>query len=173
MENFRTKYNYLIFGLRVVFFLFFAGLLFVFLFYAAPRMLQDKSFDFKTFIGLLAGLFLFLFLPYRFGKLLVTQRDVLSFENEEFQLIDAITGKKHSISVHELKGFSMTKYPTKVWDFKEIILYFNNGRKIELPQFLYLNFREIKPAFESNGLRFLGIEPFRWKFLDSRHYHFD
>lgn len=88
-------------------------------------------------------------------------------------MTDAITKKANTISKAEVKGFSLSKYPTKMWDFDEVILHLKNSDKIELPQFLYWNFKEIKPSLGANGVTFLGPEPFRWKFLDSRHYQFD
>lgn len=95
------------------------------------------------------------------------------FEGGNLKVIDAVSKKQHVISKAAIKGFSLSKYPTRIWNFDEVIIYLSNGNKIELPQYLYWNFKEIKPAFESNGIPFLGFERFRWKFLDSRHYEFE
>ena len=122
---------------------------------------------------MLAATFLVIFLCYRFLKLLRTQRKILSFENNYLKVIDAIFKSERLIDKSEIKGFSLTTYPTKVWDFKEILIYLTTGEKIELPQFLYTNFKDIKSEFERKGLKFLGHERFRWKFLDSRYYQFD
>ena len=173
MRDFKTKYNYLVFGLRLLFFLFSIALFLGFIFYAAPKVIQREDFGIKLFIGLLAALFLAIFLPYRFGKLLLTQRNILAFEDGCLIVTDAILKKQYVVSNYEIKGFSLSKYPTKIWDFDEVVIYLNNGNKMELPQFLYWNFKDIKPAFDDNDVMFLGHEPFRWKFLDSRHYQFD
>lgn len=173
MRDFKTRFNYLLLGLRALFFLFFVALFLGLIFYAAPKIIRSDDFGIRLFIGLLAALFIAIFLPYRFGKLLLTQRNVLSFKNGDLILTDAILNKRIVISKKEIKGFSLSKYPTKVWDFHELIVYLANGNKIELPQFLYWNFKELRPAFEENGLSFLGYERFRWKFFDSRYYQFD
>lgn len=122
---------------------------------------------------MLAVAFLLIFSCYRFLKLLRTQRNILIFEKNHLKIIDAVFKTERAIHTSEIKGFSLTTYPTKGWDFKEILIYLSNGEKIELPQFLYWNFKDIKPGLELNGLRFLGFEKFRWKFFDSRHYEFD
>lgn len=173
LEDFKIKYNYFIFGLRLLFFLFFLTLLFSFIFFAGPQISTGGNLNFKLFIGLLAGLFLAFFLAYRFGKLLLTQRIVIKLQNGKLIKSDALLKKEDMISVEDIKGFSLTTYPTKVWDFKEITIYLNNGDKIELPQFLYWNFKDIKKTLELNNIKFLGTEPFRWRFLDRRHYHFE
>jgi hypothetical protein len=173
METFATKYNYLIFGLRSLFFLFFVGLLIGFFAYSVPKFINERAFSFKLIVGMLAATFLVVFLCYRFLKLLVTQRKILVFEDEHLKIIDAIFRSERTIHKSEIKGFSLTSYPTKMWDFKEILIYLSNGEKIELPQFLYWNFKAIKSGLELNRLKFLGFEKFRWKFLDSRYYEFD
>jgi hypothetical protein len=86
---------------------------------------------------------------------------------------DALTGKQKQLKLSHIKGFSITKYPTRLRDFDEIILYLKNRKKIEMPQFLYWNFKDIQRGFQENGLRFLGHEPYTSNFFDSRHYHFD
>ena len=173
MRDFKTKYNYLIAALRVIFLLFFIVLFVGFCFYAAPNLFQSDQPLYRKIIGIPLGAFLLLFLIYRFVKILSTQRNVFHFEGTDLILTDAITKNRRVIPKSEIKGFSLTNYPTKAWNFKEILIYCHSGTKLELPQFLYLNFKEIKPYFEANNLTFLGFEPFRWKFLDSRHYQFD
>jgi len=173
MKVFKLKYNYLIFGLRLLSFIFFLTLFFGLIFIVAPKTLQSNNLNFKIFIGLLAGLFLAAFFIYRFAKLLLTQRNILTFVDGQLKRSDAIIKKESIINVEDIKGFSLTRYPTRVWNFKEIIIYLNSGEKIELPQFLYWNFSDIKKKLESNGLVFLGGEPFRWRFPDRRYYKFE
>jgi len=173
MGTFTTKYNYLILGLRSIFFLFFVGLFVGFFAYSVPKFIDEREFSFKMIVGMVAATFLVMFLCYRFLKLLRTQRKVLVFENDHLKVTYAIFKTERIIHKSEIKGFSLTTYPTKVWNFKEILIYLTNGEKIELPQFLYWNFKDFKSGLESNELKFLGFERFRWKFLDSRYYQFD
>ena len=114
-----------------------------------------------------------LFLVYRFGKILLTERNELIFESGQLSLKDAITGKKNEIDKGEIKGYSTTIYQTKVWNFKSLILYLNNGDKLEFPQFLYWNFEDISQSFSDNSIQYLGHEPYRWKWFDTRHYLYD
>lgn len=173
MEDFKPKYNFIILVLRLFFLLLFIGLFAGFCWYTAPNLLQSDQPLYRKVIGIPLGALLLLFLIYRFVKILSTQRNVFHFEDGDLILTDAITKNRKAIRKSEIKGFSLSNYPTKAWNFKEIIIYCHSGTKIELPQFLYLNFKEIKPYFEDNNLTFLGFEPFQWKFLDSRYYQFD
>ena len=172
MNDFKSEYNYLIFGLRCLFLILCVGLFFVFIFKAAPSFWTNNKSSFKV-VGLFAGLFLTVFLPYRLTKLLLTERSNIILQGGQLILNDAITSKDNSIDKSDLKGFSTSIYQTKAWDFKTIILYLNNGDKLEFPQFLYWNFKEIKPTLEDNGIIYLGDEPYRWKWFDTRHYQFD
>ena len=173
MKSFKTRFNYLLFAIRGLAFLFFLAFLFIFIFLIIPGLIESGN-PSKKFIAIPLGLLLVIYFIYRFGKLLSSQRSIASIDNKGTILLkDALTGKRNMLHASDIKGFSMSKYPTKFSDFKEIILYLKNGKKIEMPQFLYWNFKEIKPAFEENGLKFLGHEPYTWKFFDSRHYHFD
>lgn len=173
MDNFTTKYNYLVFGLRLIMFLFLLGTLCGFIFYVMPKLAKEPEISIKIIIGSFAGLFLTIFLPYRFGKAILTQRNILTLNDDALVVNDALWKKEYVIEKSRIKGFSVSTYPTRFWDFKEIIVYFHNGDKMELPQFLYWNFKDISPTFTANNLVFLGNERFRWKFFDSRYYQFD
>lgn len=173
MTNFKTKFNYIIFGLRVIFFLFFTILFFVLLYKVIPRLSSYTTADFKIALGLFAAFFVFTFLPYRFGKLLIKERNDIVLSGNSLVLKDAVTSKKKSYDISLIKGFSTTVYQTRIWSFKEIIFYFNNGDKVHFPQFLYWNFKDIKQSLIDNGVNYLGHEPYRWKWFDTRHYLFD
>ena len=138
-----------------------------------PELLKSDNYSFKTWLGLSCGLFLFLILTYRFGKLVKTQRKNLIIQDKCVFIRDTVFNTEKVYNLYDIKGFSLTKYPTKIWTFKEIIIYMKNGDKIELPQFLYLNFKDFKDAFEICGLEYLGFEEYSWKFLDSRHYKYE
>ena len=172
MTTFKTKFNYIIFGLRLLFFLFFVGLFFVLIFKITPKLFAT-SLDFKLVLGLFTGLFLFIFLPYRFGKLLVKERNNIFLLGGQLVLKDAMTLTEKFCDNDTIKGFSTTVYKTRIWNFKEIILYFKNGDKLHFPQFLYWNFKDIQPSLIDHRILYLGHEPYRWKWFDSRHYLFD
>ena len=173
MDNFKTNYNYIVFGLRVLFLIIFIGLFFIFIFKAIPHFLADNTFSFNLVLGLIAGLFLTLFLPYRFIKILLTERNNIIIRNHQLFLIDSITSEERFVNKSDIKGFSTSVYQTNAWDFKTIIFYFSDGKKIEFPQFLYWNFKEIEQQLIDNRILYLGHEPYRWKWFDTRHYLFD
>ncbi|NTS44019.1 hypothetical protein HRG84_24280 [Flavisolibacter sp. BT320] len=173
MTDFKTKFNYIVFGLRLLFFIFFVGLFFVFVFKAAPAFYNDNAFGVKLVAGLLAGFFLTTFLPYRFGKILLKERNDIIIQDGKLTLEDAITRKQRHIDKNQLLGFSTTVYETKAWNFKSMIFYFTDGDKIEFPQFLYWNFKDIKQMLIDNDIKYFGHEPYRWKWFDTRHYYFD
>src|SRR5262245_55675624 len=81
METFKTKYNYLVLGLRLLFFLFFVALLIGFFLYSVPKFIDERKFKANMIVGMIAVTFLVIFLCYRFFKLLRAQRNILSFEN--------------------------------------------------------------------------------------------
>jgi hypothetical protein len=172
MNYFKTTYNYLILGLRTTFFLFFI-LLLIALICLAPELLESEDYSFKTWSGLSCGIFLLNLLTFRFGKLLKTQRNNLIIKDKKIIIQDTIFKTEKVYELNEIKGFSLSKYPTKIWNFKEIIIYVKNGDKIEFPQFLYLNFKDFKTSFENYGLAFLGFEEYSWKFLDKRNYKYE
>ena len=127
----------------------------------------------KIIFGIPAGLFILGFFVYRFVKLLLTERMNILLENDQLILKDALTSALKNFDKKEIKGFSSSIYQTKIWNFKAIIIYFTNETKIEFPQFLYWNFKEIKSELESNDITYLGEEPYRWKWFDTRYYLFD
>jgi len=171
MKSFKSKYNYLILFLRVAGLIFFA-FLFTFSLKMTPELLEAEKYSFKSIFGMGAFLFGMGFLGYLFGKLVFIQRIILHIENHNLKIIYAITRTKKDLKAKDIKGFSVSVYPIKVWNFKSIILYFENGQKAELPQFLYFNFKKIPEALESLDIKNFGHEPFRWKGLDSRHYKY-
>ena len=173
MEHFNTRYNYFVFGLRLLFLLFFTGLLLAFVFKVIPFLLTDKLNWVKIICGIPAGLFILSFFVYRFAKLLLTERMNIFLGSGQMILKDALTSAINDFDKKDIKGFSSSIYQTKIWNFKTIILYFTDETKMEFPQFLYWNFKEIKSALESNNITYLGEEPYRWKWFDTRYYLFD
>jgi len=173
MDDFKTRYNYIVFGLRFLFLLFFAGLFFGFLFKVTPSLWTGNQINWKAAIGLVAYLFISFWAVFHFGKVLLTERNIIIIQNGQLYLKDALTSKVVFVDKATLKGFSTSVYRTKINDFRTIIFYFNNGDKAEFKQFMYWNFKYIKPKLIELGISYLGHEPSRWKGFDGRHYLYD
>ncbi|WP_146171794.1 hypothetical protein [Flavobacterium magnum] len=171
MTNFQTKFNYFIFVLRIILTLF-AGSMLIFTVIVSPSLLETEKDSFAIISGVILFALLWGFLCYRVAKLVFTQIHIFDFKNHELTIINAITKVEKQIKLDEIRGFSTSQYQTRVWDFKSVIIYYENGRKEELPQFLYLNFKKIPVALEAIGINNFGYEPFVWKFFDSRHYKY-
>lgn len=170
--RFKAKFNYLIFWLRL-FFGIFTLCVFVVFILVSPELFKSFERGLKFYIGFLAGLFLYTYLPYRFFKMAYLQRESL-FIYEDYIQIDKILSKTlEDIPLIDFKGYSISRYPTKLWNFKEVILYLKNGKKIEIPQFLYINFKDFLEALQKSKLTHLGYEPYKWKFPDGRKFLFD
>ena len=150
--DFKSNYNYLILILRL-----FASLFGLFMIVIVVLLINSDYMDFDSsysneIIGLLAGMFLLLYLPYQFGKPLFTQRNNLIFEGGDLKIIDVLTKDVTKFRKHEITGFYTDKQSTGIYDFKTIILVFKKRPDIKLPQFLYWNFKDIQSALESNGI---------------------
>jgi hypothetical protein len=156
MNDFKSRYIYLVFGLRLFYFALFL-FIFIIALYTIPDFLAEVDYDFKSIIGLV-GVILLIYLPYRFAKLIITQRNVIILQNGLLFLMDAITGKEVCFELTEIKGYSTSVYIIQIRNFETIFLHFHNGKKIEFPQFLYWNFKDIKPAFEAYSIPYLGVD---------------
>ncbi|MNR26767.1 hypothetical protein D3C85_1440030 [compost metagenome] len=114
-----------------------------------------------------------IYLTYHFADVILKQSNSFIIEEQNIFKISILFGKKELIKANQIKGFSTSEYPIKIWNFKSIILYLENGKKIELPQFLYFNFNEIENQFIEKSIRKLGHEKYKWKFFDSRYYKYE
>lgn len=171
MYSFKTKYNYFIFVLRL--------LVTIFLISFSIGFISEQvhSFLTKNFISIMVIVIVIIcfaiYLPYRCIRALLKQRNNIMFKDGKIFLRDALAQKEIFIEKPTLKGFSTSIYSTNIWSFKTIIFYFNNGDKLEFPQFIYWNFKDLKPKLIENGISYLGDEPYRWKWFDRRYYMFD
>ncbi|MDF2189230.1 hypothetical protein [Paraflavitalea sp. CAU 1676] len=172
MADFKSKYVYAVFVLRLLLLLALVGAISLFIFIGIPSLTRKHS-GIKA-LGLVAfGLLLFSYLIFILGKSTLTQRYSLVITGKQPMLKDNILGRQIPLD-ENFKGFSLSSYGDRraIYDFKTLIFYFSDGRMIELPQFLYTNFKDIQPALASHAVKFLGEEPYRWKNLISRRYHF-
>ncbi|GAB4056495.1 hypothetical protein GCM10028810_72800 [Spirosoma litoris] len=77
------------------------------------------------------------------------------------------------------KGYSKGVIKTRLYDFKELILYSKNGDVYQISQYCFFNFSKFEEEFKKHkGLKFLGQERIKWTFeiamrdLINRQYRF-
>lgn len=171
MRSFKTRFNYLILVGRFILMLFF-GTLSVFLMYLIIEKLKLQGYS-NEVLPLALFNFILLYLTYHFIVIIYNQSYNFEIEEHKIFKISIFSGKKELLKTDQIKGFSTSIYPIKVWNFKSIILYLKNGKKLEMPQFLYFNFNEIENKLIENSVTKLGHEKYKWKFFDSRYYEFE
>ena len=171
MKLFKTRFNYLILVGRFILMLFF-GTLSVFLMYLIIEKLKLQSYS-NEVLQLVLFNFILMYLTYHFVAIICKQSYNFELEEGNIFKISILSDKKELLKTDQIKGFSTSIYPIKVWNFKSIILYLKNGKKLELPQFLYFNFNEIENKLIENSVIKLGHEKYKRKFFDSRHYQYE
>lgn len=171
MNQFKTRFNYLILITRFISVLFF-GALSAMMIYTIIQNLKSNDYLAVIFFGTVFTSII-IYLTYYFAKIIFKQSYNLKIEENNIFKISILSGKKELLKINEIKGFSTSEYPIKIWTFKSIILYLENGMKIELPQFLYFNFNEIEGELFKNSILKFGHEKYKWKFFDSRYYQYE
>lgn len=180
MCSFLGRFNYLILVLRVATILFF-GALFLFFFIVTPLIFNldietgEKVIRFFGSIVILCSSFLII---WNLTKDIIKQRFNIKIENDNFYLLNVLTGEKKFISVNSIRGYSTTDilYDNNII-FKEgkvhcLIIYVENINPIEFPKFLFRNFNDFKHAFESVDISYLGHEEFSKSLLGKRNYKY-
>ena len=166
------QFNYVLFLIRILFVLAWSALVIGLLFFL-PGQLSQKH-DLSGVVGVIAGfVFVFSIITVKFWRAIWTERFGLIITPDGVIVKDHLLFRSFTLRHGEIKGFSLSEYPVKIKGIQSILLYRVNGRKIEFPQFLFLNFRKITKALEESGISFLGEEPYIWKWVDSRIYKFD
>ncbi|GGF25957.1 hypothetical protein [Flavobacterium limi] len=171
MKHFRTQFNYIILVGRFIFTIFFAGLS-VLMLYLIIENFMAKDYLAMMIFGIIFNLIMIYF-TYLLIIAIIKQSYNFTFEEGSIYKISVLSRQKELLKTTEIKGFSTSEYPLKIWNFKSLILYFQNGKKIELPQFLYFNFKEIENKLIENSIRKFGHEKHKWKSITSRHYEFE
>jgi hypothetical protein len=170
MTDFKTYYNPLIGIGRLAFSFFFGGLtcFVIYLFIHDFNINSNK----QHFLFILGALIFGAIFQMFFKEFISTTKNykigVSSIEEFNF-----LTLSTKTIYENEIKGFSSSIIPYRIWDFKQIIIYLKDGSKINLMQFAYFNFKEIKPCLLEKKYNYLGHEPYIWKWINSRVYRFD
>jgi hypothetical protein len=170
--EFKTRYNYLIVIGRIVLSIFFAATAVLLLYVIGDHTQKEDAKGIEIFFASIFTLIM-IYLCYHFLSILVIQSYNFELRNTSLIKTSVFTRKQKTYQIAEIKGFSTSNYPLKIWNFKSIILYLNSGEKFELPQFLYFNFEEIGSQLTSNSIYELGHETYKWKFFDSRHYKYE
>lgn len=98
---------------------------------------------------------------------------IYSVTNSHLTVTDILKLKTESIGKDNIKGFSDSRIEYRIGTFKQLIIYLSDNRKFEIMQFEQFNFKKIKPTMIDLGYRYLGSEPYTWKWFDSRVYYFD
>ena len=135
--------------------------------------LINKGLDFKTIISILIiELIVFMF-GFSFIKGFLTQTRNFVFSNRGIEQINFLNFSKQHIQKSDILGYSTSDVRYRIKTFKQIIIYLRNGKKIEIIQFCYKNFRFIEVSLIHNEYHYFGYEPHKWKWFDSRYYQFE
>ena len=170
MENFKTYFNPIIPIGRLIFALFFLSL-FIMMFYALFRDFQTSGF--KEYLMIFLGIVFFGAVAEMFITPFLTATKNYAIDDRVIKEFNFLTFEAKVIPKEMVKGFSTSKIQYRIWNFKQIIIYLKDGSKIDLMQFAYFNFKEIKPLLIEKGYPYLGHEPYVWKWPNSRRYQYD
>lgn len=170
MEQFKAKFIYPFFFVYLLFFLFFSlSLLFleskIIYYFITGKSSAD---DLKLFFGFL---FLFGYFSLMCGHMTLLLRNGLIIQKNRIVLINHLSFQKTDIT-DLIKGYSRTDFGKYSTSKNTILLYLSDGRIINLPKFMYLNFGDIEPILIDNKVKFLGEEPFEWKNIIQRKYQY-
>jgi hypothetical protein len=134
--------------------IFFLSLLGFYVDYMSETLVNGKL-PFTDIIGCLMGFILFITLPFIIIQNFIKHRYTILMSDTSIIIKDVILRREQTYLKKEIKGFELSKYPTKLWTYKMIVLHFKDENKIELPQFLYLNFSSIHNALDTFGLKII------------------
>jgi hypothetical protein len=166
------KFNYPVFILRMIIEAVFLVLGIVVLILGPDHW--SANHDLSGVVGMtVAFAVLLFFVNAKFIRPIWTERFGIRIEPDSLIITDHLLFKRRVLRGNDIKGFSLSEYPLRGMKVKSILLYLSNGEKIELPQFLFFNFKNLAPSLQENGITFLGEEPYIWKWVDSRVYKFD
>jgi hypothetical protein len=144
----------------------------MFIFIGVPSFWRNNP-PIQAIGATILGTALILYILYNFWRSFWMQRFIITIEDKNIYLKDILL-RKLILLDNSFKGYSYSSYGDSraVYDFKTLLFYFNDGRIIEFPQFLFTNFKKIHEALLQAKVNFLGNEPYRWKNLISRVYLF-
>jgi len=128
----------------------------------------------SIFVFFLLGL-----VVYRLVRSIVQQRFNFEIIESGVEVIDLVGIRSKFIPYQSLKGYSKGVTKTRLYDFKELILYSKNGDVYQISQYCFFNFSKLEEEFKKHKeLNFLGQERIKWTFeiamrdLINRQYRF-
>jgi len=170
MNDFKTYFNPFVAIGRLAFSIFFCGLTCLLIY----LMFRDfKINGLKQYLTILLGVTIFGTVFQIFFKAFITTTKNYLITDKTIEEFNLLTFSRKTIYKDDIKGFSTSKVPYRIWNFKQIIIYLKDGTKISLMQFAYFNFKKIKPILVDKKYNYLGHEPYIWKWFDSRVYRYD
>jgi hypothetical protein len=123
--------------------------------------------------------FLFVLVVYRLVRSIVQQRFNFDIIENGIEVIDLLGIKSQFIPYQSFKGYSKGVTKTRLYDFKELILYNENDDVYQISQYSFFNFSKFEEEFKKHKeLKFLGQERIKWTFeiamrdLINRQYRF-
>ena len=170
MNDFKTYFNPLVPIGRLAFSIFFAGLT-CFIIYLLFR--DFKTNGLKKYFTILLGATIFGVIFQQFFKGFITTTKNYLITDQTIKEFNILTFKTKTIDKNDIKGFSTSVVPYRIWNFKQVIIYLKDGTKIDIMQFAYFNFKKIKPTLVDKKYNYLGHETYIWKWVNSRVYKYD
>jgi hypothetical protein len=153
--NMKGKFNFLILLLRTIIiaiFLVFLCLLF--------KIFIRQDYDTSDSKGVTIILILILsYLEYCLVCLIIRQRFSFEVLERKFIVTDVLLRKTKEVDYNSIKGYSLGILKTKAYDWKEIVIYCNNGEIYQIPQYGFFNFKTLKTSITRNiKMKHLGEE---------------
>jgi hypothetical protein len=172
MKYFRAKHIYLILLFWLCLCIFWIVVIILFL--TKLKYLINGSSTALEKIGIILGcIFIVGYLALISGHMTMLLRYGLVISDNRIFLHDKLLFRKNDITPI-VKGYSRTQFGNFQNIFSNtLIIYLTDRRKINIPKFLYLNFRDIESALIESKVQLLGDEPFKWKNAIQREYHYD
>jgi len=118
-----------------------------------------------------AALLLFGYPAAQIVYITLTLRYGIKIIDKSIVLKDFLFWRERNIT-GKIRGYS-SSFAGNYHDIKCIIIYLEDGRHINLPRYMYLNYMDIEPALKQYGLTFLGTEPYTCKYIVARGYAYD
>ena len=129
----------------------------------------ENGFTLTNVSQILLGILLFGYLSLKFDYNALTFRYGVFIVDESIILREYMFWRT-TIITDDIKGYSLS-YGN--YSIPCIIIYLGNGKHINLPRYLYLNYNDITDALDNNKIPFLGNEPLLRKYVVARYYKYD
>lgn len=170
MNDLKTCFNPVIALGRLALSLFFLSLTCLIIY----RAVSDyETNGIKQWFTLLIGAALFAAMFHMFFKAFIATTKNYLIQDNSIEEFNVLTFGTKTINKGDIKGFSTSTVRYRIWNFHQIIIYLIDGTKIDIMQFAYFNFKDIKPTLLGKNYKYLGDEPYIWKWPNSRVYTFD